>query len=187
MRLPIATCLLLLAAFAAHAATAANEIAIDAARIRQSLQANFPYSVDALGGLVVVTARDPQLDIPVQGNRLKMQFHAGIASAGDSVPLGRVHLSGGLRYDRRTRGFHLDAPVIERIVPDQPGLEIDASGREMLSLLLQDYAQTQPLYQLDPKWLANFGNLQVESARIEGGQVIVAFDQPVALELPDEE
>ena len=33
----------------------------------------------------------------------------------------------------------------------------------------------------------NFGNLQVESARIEGGQMIVAFDQPVALELPDEE
>ena len=83
MRPPIATCLLLLAAFAAHAATAANEIAIDAARLRQSVQANFPYSVDALGGLFAVTARDPQLDIPAQGNRLKMQFHASVASAGD--------------------------------------------------------------------------------------------------------
>ncbi len=187
MRPPIATCLLLLAAFAAHAATAANEIAIDAARLRQSVQANFPYSVDALGGLFAVTARDPQLDIPAQGNRLKMQFHASVASAGDAVPLGRVHLSSGLRYDKATRGFHLDAPVVERIVPDRPGLEIDASGREMLSLLLQDYARTQPLYRLDPQWLANFGNLQVESARIEDGQLIVAFDQPVALEFPDEE
>lgn len=188
LRSPVAICLLLAAPLTAHAGVAANEIAIDAGRLRQSLQTQFPYSVEALGGLFVVTARDPALEIPAHGDRLRMQFHASAGmSGGGDLPLGRVLLSGGLRYDKASRGFHLDAPLIERIVPDQPGLEVDANGRELLSLLLQDFARNEPVYRLDPKLLATFGSLRVESARIEDGRVIVAFDQPVSLELPDEE
>ena len=184
----IATCLLLAAPLALRAAVAANEIAIDAARIDQSLRAQFPYSVQALGGLFTVTAREPVLEIPAHGDRLRMQFRASAGSAGaESIPLGRVYLSSRLRYDKPGRAFYLDAPVIERVIPDQPGFEVDANGRELLTLLLQDFAASEPVYRLDPELLATFGNLQVESARIEDGRVVVAFDQPIALELPDEE
>ncbi|MFT3763394.1 MAG: DUF1439 domain-containing protein [Pseudoxanthomonas sp.] len=181
--------LVLLAATAtARASAAANEIAIDAARIQQSLQTQFPYSVEVLGGLLVLTARDPALTIPARGDRLRMRFRADAGSPGAAdLPLGRVLLSGALRYDKPSHAFYLDAPVIEQVVPDRPGIEVDANGRELLTLLLQAYAGSEPLYRLDPKLLATFGDLQVESVRIEDGRVVIAFNQPIGMpELPDE-
>jgi hypothetical protein len=180
--------LALLAAPAARAALAGNEIAIDAARLQRALQAQFPYSVEALGGLFTVTARDPALAIPAHGDRLRMRFRASAGSPGADIPLGEVSLSGKLRYDKASRAFYLDAPAIEKIVPDRPGVEVDANGRQLLSVLLQDYAASEPLYRLDPDLLATFGDLQVESARIEDGRVVVAFNQPVGMpELPDDQ
>lgn len=173
---------LMLIAAPSHAA-AENEITVPAERIQGYLQGQFPRDFETLGGLVVVTARDPAIAIPASGDRLQMQFHASAGSPGyaQPLPIGRIHLSSGLRYDPQQQALFLAQPSIDRIVPDRPGEGLDDRSRELVNLWLQDYARNEPLYRLDPSLLANFGTLQVDAVRVENGSVVVQFNQPVGM------
>ncbi len=153
-----------------------STLAVTAQQVQGYLQAEFPRDFDALGGLVSMTASNPQLTIPGDGNRVQMQFDA--SSSGKA--LGRVWLSSGLRYDPQKMALFLDAPTVDRVVPTN-GRELRDRDRQLVSLFLQDYANSEPLYQLDPKLLANFGDVRVESANVENGQIVVHFNQPVGM------
>lgn len=153
-----------------------NTLAVSPQQVQGYLQAEFPRDFDALGGLVSMTASNPQLSIPAQGNRVQMQFDA---SSGGKA-LGRVWLSSGLRYDPQKMALFLDAPAVDRVVPTN-GHELRDRDRQLVSLFLQDYANSEPLYQLDPKLLASVGNVRVESASVENGQIVVHLDQPVSM------
>ncbi len=153
-----------------------QDLAVSAEQVEGYLQSEFPRQFQALGGLVSMTASNPQLTIPDGGDRVQMQFDA--SASGN--PLGRVWLSSGLRYDADKMAVFLDAPSVDRVVPTHGG-ELRSRDRQLVSLFLQDYASTEPLYQLDPKLLANFGNLRVESTRVEGGKIVVHFNQPVGM------
>lgn len=153
-----------------------NTLAVTAQQVQSYLQAEFPRDFDALGGLVSMTASNPQLTIPGDGNRVQMQFDA--SSSGKA--LGRVWLSSGLRYDPQKMALFLDAPTVDRVVPTN-GRELRDRDRQLVSLFLQDYANSEPLYQLDPKLLANFGDVRVEAANVENGQIVVHFNQPVGM------
>jgi hypothetical protein len=61
------------------------------------------------------------------------------------------------------------------------GQRVDEQTRVLLNLWLADYARKEPLYKLDPALLANFGDVKVESARIENGHIVVRFNQPVGM------
>ncbi|SEL77383.1 Protein of unknown function [Pseudoxanthomonas sp. GM95] len=156
--------------------TPSNTLSVTAQQVQGYLQAEFPRDFDALGGLVSMTASNPQLTIPREGNRVQMQFDA--SASGN--PLGRVWLSSGLRYDPQKMALFLDAPTVDRVTPTN-GHELRERDRQLVSLFLQDYAHSEPLYQLDPKLLANFGDVRVESARVEQGQIKVQFNQPVGM------
>lgn len=153
-----------------------STLAVTAQQVQGYLQAEFPRDFDALGGLVSMTASNPQLTIPGDGNRVQMQFDA--SSSGKA--LGRVWLSSGLRYDPQKMALFLDAPTVDRVVPTN-GRELRDRDRQLVSLFLQDYANSEPLYQLDPKLLANFGDVRVESANVENGQIVVHFNLPVGM------
>lgn len=153
-----------------------STLAVTAQQVQGYLQAEFPRDFDALGGLVSMTASNPQLTIPGDGDRVQMQFDA--SSSGKA--LGRVWLSSGLRYDPQKMALFLDAPTVDRVVPTN-GRELRDRDRQLVSLFLQDYASSEPLYQLDPKLLANFGDVRVESANVENGQIVVHFNQPVGM------
>ncbi|WDS37391.1 DUF1439 domain-containing protein [Pseudoxanthomonas sp.] len=153
-----------------------NTLSVSAQQVQGYLQAEFPRDFDALGGLVSMTASNPQLTIPRDGNRVQMQFDA----SSNGKALGRVWLSSGLRYDPQKTALFLDAPTVDRVVPSN-GRELRERDRQLVSLFLQDYASSEPLYRLDPKLLANFGDVRVESASVEHGQIAVHLNQPVGM------
>jgi len=152
-----------------------SELAVSAAQVQGYLQSEFPRDFQALGGLVSMTASNPQLSIPADGNRVQMQFDA--SNGGDA--LGRVWLSSGLRYDPQAMALYLDAPSVDRVVPAS-GQELRERDRQLVSLFLQDYASSEPLYRLDPQLLASFGKVRVESARVANGRIVVQLNQPVS-------
>lgn len=156
--------------------TPSNTLSVTAQQVQGYLQAEFPRDFDALGGLVSMTASNPQLTIPREGNRVQMQFDA----SSNGKTLGRVWLSSGLRYEPQAMALFLDAPTVDRVVPTN-GSELRDRDRQLVSLFLQDYANSEPLYKLDPTLLANFGDVRVESARVEQGQIKVQFNQPVGM------
>jgi len=152
-----------------------SELAVSAAQVQGYLQSEFPRDFQALGGLVSMTASNPQLSIPADGNRVQMQFDA--SNGGDA--LGRVWLSSGLRYDPQAKALFLEAPSVDRVVPAS-GHELRERDRQLVSLFLQDYASSEPLYRLDPQLLASFGKVRVESARVANGRIVVQLNQPVS-------
>lgn len=152
-----------------------SELAVSAAQVQGYLQSEFPRDFQALGGLVSMTASNPQLSIPADGNRVQMQFDA--SNGGDA--LGRVWLSSGLRYDPQAKALFLEAPSVDRVVPAS-GQELRERDRQLVSLFLQDYASSEPLYRLDPQLLASFGKVRVESARVANGRIVVQLNQPVS-------
>ena len=180
-----AACLaLLLASGSAIAAEGAQdkEMRVDAPRVQQYLDGAFPQDYEALGGLFTLTARDPRIEIPASGQRLRMSFSASASSSGgDDTPLGRVLMSSGLRYDPQGLALYLDQPTLDEVQPASPGQRVDEQTRMLLSLWLADYAGKEPLYRIDPAMLANFGTLQVESTRIENGHIVVRFNQPITM------
>ena len=183
-RLFTAACLVL--AFAGTSVHAAdmqdNEWSVDAPRIQQYLAGEFPREYAALGGLFTLTARDPELSIPATGQRLRMAFSASASSAGGAdTPVGRIHLSSGLRYDLRDNALYLDQPTLDEVQPASPGQRVDEQTRMLLNLWLADYARKEPLYKLDPALVATLGRVQVESARVENGRIVVRFNQPITL------
>ena len=183
-RLFKAACLVLILAStsALAAATQDNELSIDAPRIQQYLAGEFPCDYEALGGLFTLTARDPVLTIPATGQRLRMAFSASASSAGGGdTPVGRIHMSSGLRYDPRDSALYLDQPTLDEMQPASSGQRIDEQTRLLLNLWLTDYARKEPLYKLDPALVATLGGVRVESTRIENGRIVVRFNQPIVL------
>ena len=173
---------LLLATGSAVAQTPSNEINVATPQVQQYLDSAFPREYDALGGLFTLTARDPKLTIPAQGDRLLMAFSASASSGGGSAtPVGRIQMSSGLRYDPQDFALYLDQPAVDDVQPASPGHRVDEQTRTLLNLWLADYARKEPLYKLDPALLANFGSVKVESARIENGHIVVRFNQPVGM------
>lgn len=174
--------LLLVAApgFAANAPS--NEVEIGAEQVQQYLVSAFPREYKALGGLFTLTARNPELSIPREGNRLLMAFDASAASAGGAdTPLGRIRMSSGLRYDSQAIALYLDQPTLDNVQPASGGERIDEQTRTLLNLWLSDYARKQPLYRLDPALAASLGDLKVESTTIENGVIKLRLNQPVSL------
>lgn len=173
---------LLLVTGSAVAQTPSNEISVATPQVQQYLDGAFPREYDALGGLFTLTARDPKLTIPAQGERLLMAFSASASSGGGSeTPVGRIEMSSGLRYDPQGYALYLDQPTVDDVQPASPGHRVDEQTRMLLNLWLADYARKEPLYKLDPALLANFGSVKVESARIENGRIVVRFNQPVGM------
>lgn len=174
--------LLLVAApgFAANAPS--NEVEVGGEQVQQYLVSAFPREYKALGGLFTLTARNPELSIPREGNRLLMAFDASAASAGGAdTPLGRIRMSSGLRYDSQAIALYLDQPTLDNVQPASGGERIDEQTRTLLNLWLSDYARKQPLYRLDPALAASLGDLKVESTTIENGVIKLRLNQPVSL------
>jgi hypothetical protein len=174
---------LLFAVGHAGAATAQdNALSVTAPQVQQYLDTAFPREFDALGGMFTLTARDPALTIPESGERLQLAFSASASSAGgEDTPVGRIHMSSGLRYDAQAHALYLDQPTLDDVQPASSDQGIDEQTRLLLNLWLSDYARKEPLYQLDPGMVAQLGTLKVESTRIEGGKIIVQLNQPMAM------
>lgn len=176
--------LLLFCGVSAHSAADPHELRFDAPRIGRYLATGFPLDYDALGGLLRLNLSDPNIAIPADGERLRLDVALAAATGGaQPVPLGRVFLSSGLRYDPGTGGLHLQQPEIEDFRADAPGAELDPRTRQLLSMWLADYTRQEPLYRLDPGLLAALGPLRIESARVDRGAIVVRFNQALG-ELP---
>ena len=174
--------LLLVAAPGFAASAPSNEVEVGGEQVQQYLASAFPREYKALGGLFTLTARNPELSIPREGNRLLMAFDASAASAGGTdTPLGKIRMSSGLRYDSQAIALYLDQPTLDNVQPASGGERIDEQTRMLLNLWLADYARKQPLYRLDPALAANLGGLKVESTSIEDGMIKLRLNQPVNL------
>ncbi|HYP72162.1 MAG TPA: hypothetical protein VEP93_14835, partial [Variovorax sp.] len=55
---------------------------------------------------------------------------------------------------------------------------------ELLNVWLTDYARREPIYKLDPAVASLMGALQVESAAVENGRLVVHFNQNVESMVP---
>lgn len=161
-----------------------KQVSVDAGDVQQYLGGTFPQTHDALGGLLELTVSHPQLKLP-PGNRLDLSFDLAMATAGGApVPVGNVGLSSALRYDAARQGFFLDQPTVDRFDPAQSGGRLDSRTRELLNVWLADYARKEPIYKLDPSIASLMGTLQVESAAVENGRLVVHFNQNVESLVP---
>ncbi|MFC6838930.1 DUF1439 domain-containing protein [Xanthomonas theicola] len=161
-----------------------KQVSVGAADVQHYLDGSFPQTHETLGGLVEMTVRNPRLSLP-PGDRLKMQFDLSVATGGGApTPVGTVLLTSGLRYEPQSRGFHLQSPTIDDFRPAASGGKLDASTRELLNAWLGDYARREPIYKLDPALAAAMGNVQIESAAVENGKLVVRFNQDIGHLLP---
>ena len=183
----LAACTVLLAAaIGAQAAPSISgrQLSVGATDVQQYLDGSFPRTQDALGGLIAMTMSHPKLSLP-QGNRLDLGFDIAMATAGGSpAPLGKVKLSSGLRYDAQTQGFHLQEPTVDDFTPANNGGKLDSRTRGLLNAWLTDYAQREPIYKIDPSVAAVLGTLQVQSAQVENGKLVVTFNQDLGALVP---
>ncbi|MCD7099338.1 DUF1439 domain-containing protein [Stenotrophomonas sp. MMGLT7] len=169
---------------AAAPAVQGNRISVAAEDVQHYLAGSFPQTHDTLGGLLALTVSDPRLALP-PGNRLQMRFDLAMASAGSApVAVGNVQLSSALRYDTQKQGFFLDQPTVDGFTPAAAGGRLDSKTRELLNLWLTDYARKEPVYRIDPAIAAMMGTLQVQSAAVENGQLVVHFNQDVEALIP---
>jgi len=162
----------------AHAAPQVNgrQLTVGTSDVQDYLDGSFPRTQKALGGLLALTVSEPHLTLP-QGNRLDLGFALAMAAGGTSMPVGKVQISSGLRYDAQTQGFHLDQPTVDRFNPAMAGGELDSSTRSLLNSWLADYARREPIYKIDPTIARVMGALQVQSVGIENGRIAVTFNQ----------
>ncbi len=183
----LAACTVLIAAaIGAQAAPSISgrDLSVGASDVQQYLDGSFPRTQDALGGLIAMTMSHPKLSLP-QGNRLDLGFDVAMATAGSSpAPLGKVKLSSGLRYDAQTQGFHLQEPTVDDFAPANNGGKLDSRTRSLLNAWLADYAQREPIYKIDPSVAALLGALQVQSAQVQNGKLVVTFNQDLGAIVP---
>lgn len=183
----LAACTVLIAAaIGAQAAptVAGRQLSVGAPDVQQYLDSSFPRTQDALGGLIAMTMSHPQLTLP-QGNRLDLGFDVAMATAGSTAtPLGKVKLSSGLRYDAQTQGFHLEQPTVDDFTPASTGGKLDSRTRSLLNAWLTDYARREPIYKIDPAVASVLGTLQVQSAQVENGKLVVTFNQDLGALVP---
>lgn len=183
----LAACTVLLAAaIGAQAAPSVSgrQLSVGATDVQQYLDGSFPRTQDALGGLIAMTMSHPKLTLP-QGNRLDLGFDIAMATAGGNpAPLGKVKLSSGLRYDAQTQGFHLQEPTVDDFTPANNGGKLDSRTRGLLNAWLVDYARREPIYKIDPTVAAVLGTLQVQSAQVENGKLVVTFNQDLGALVP---
>ncbi|MCS4233843.1 DUF1439 domain-containing protein [Stenotrophomonas rhizophila] len=183
----LAACTVLIAAaVGAQAAPSVSgrQLSVGASDVQQYLDGSFPRTQDALGGLIAMTMSHPQLTLP-QGNRLDLGFDVAMATAGSApAPLGKVKLSSGLRYDAQTQGFHLDQPTVDDFTPANNGGRLDSRTRSLLNAWLTDYARREPIYKIDPTVASVLGALQVQSAQVQNGKLVVTFNQDLGKLVP---
>jgi len=183
----LAACTVLIAAaVGAQAAPSVSgrQLSVGASDVQQYLDGSFPRTQDALGGLIAMTMSHPQLALP-QGNRLDLGFDIAMATAGSApAALGKVKLSSGLRYDAQTQGFHLDQPTVDDFTPANNGGRLDSRTRSLLNAWLTDYARREPIYKIDPTVASVLGALQVQSAQVENGKLVVTFNQDIGKLVP---
>ncbi|MET0754835.1 MAG: DUF1439 domain-containing protein, partial [Pseudoxanthomonas sp.] len=94
---------------------------------------------------------------------------------------GRIEMSSGLRFDPQDNALYLDQPTVDNVKPASSGQGVDEQTRVLLNLWLADYARKEPLYKLEPALVATLGTVKVESARIQNGNIVVRFNQPVGM------
>jgi hypothetical protein len=161
-----------------------HDVSVQAGDVQQYLTGHFPQTHNALGGLIALTVSDPQLSLP-PGDRLHMAFDLAVATAGGAPsPVGHVSLSSALRYDTAKQGFFLDQPAIEDFKPAHAGARIDGQTRQLVDMWLADYARKQPIYKIEPSLAAVMGAVQVQSASVRDGRLVVTFNQDVGQLIP---
>ncbi len=181
--LPAIACLVLAAPVHAAPQVQGRQLTVGADDVQHYLDGSFPRTQKALGGLLALTVSQPRLALPA-GSRLDLQFDLAMAAGGTAMPVGKVQLSSGLRYDARTQGFHLEQPNIEGFTPSVAGSELDSGTRSLLNTWLADYARREPIYRIDPAIAKVMGALQVKSVGIENGRIAVEFNQSLGSFLP---
>ncbi len=152
-----------------------NQVNFTQPQLQQALNRNFPKHYDKLGGLVSMTLLNPQLSIPQDSNRLRLDFDLGVGALGsDSTrPSGHFALTSALRYDPSTRGLHLDNPAIEQVNVPSLGGVMNSTARGLLNSWLADYARDEPVYRFDNSLLDRIGSRRIGRTDIENGQVVV--------------
>lgn len=177
---------LVAAAVGAQAAPSISgrQLAVGASDVQQYLDGSFPHTQNALGGLIALTMSHPQLTLPA-GERLNLGMDVAVATAGGApARLGTVKLSSGLRYDAQTQGFHLQQPTVDDFQPANQGGRLDSRTRGLLNAWLSDYAQREPIYRIDPAVAGVLGALQVQSAQVKDGKLVVTFNQDLGKLVP---
>lgn len=152
-----------------------SQVTFTQPQLQNALDRDFPKQVDQLGGLVSLRLTNPTLSIPHNSSRLRLDFDVRLSAMGSSnlASSGHFALSSGLRFDRRTRGLHLQDPVIESLdIPALSGVMSGTSG-ELISLWMADYAREEAVYRLDSSLLNRISSRRIESTDIERGLVVV--------------
>lgn len=162
-------------------ADSGNVLRFDASHLQAAARSGFPLEHALLEGFASLTLSDPQVRIPVPGERLHLQMDYDVMLAsGDRLENGNVVVSSGLRYDPATRGLHLVDPVLEHLGTAAAGRGLPGGSREALQQLIREYANSRPLYRLTEDDLAQVpGTLAADAVRIDDGQVVITLQPAV--------
>ena len=154
-----------------------RDIQFTAPQLQAQLDHKFPRDYRKLGGLVSISLLNPRLDLP-GGGRVHLEFDIGLAGMGGSSrnPSGHFTLESGLRFDRATRGLHLDNPEILNVDVPALGGVMNGTARTMLNSWLQDYAREEPVYRLDDSTFGRIASRRIDRVDIDTGVITLRLD-----------
>lgn len=163
-------------------AEAPGVLRFDAVQLQVTARAGFPLEHELLEGFASLTLSDPEVSIPVPGERLRLRMDYDVALAsGERLENGNVVVSSGLRYDPGTRGLHLVEPQIDHLGTGAAGRGLPGGARGALQELIREYARTEPLYRLSEDDLARIpGALSADAVSIRDGHVVIALQPATA-------
>lgn len=151
-----------------------DQVSFTAPQLQRQLDARFPRSFDALGGLASVTLAAPRLSLLPGEPRLRLDFDFSIDGVMADDRPGHLVLVSGLRYDPGTRGLHLDDPALLQFDLPGSGALIQGSAQGVLDSLLAEYARREPVYRLDDDLLSKLpAGKRIDSVEIVDGRVVV--------------
>ena len=151
-----------------------NRIALSPMQLQGQLDRRFPRDYRKAGGLVNLRVMHPRLSIVPGTTRLRIDFDVGVGALGHVADTSSGHfaVSSGIRFDLQRMGLMLDTPSVDTVdVPALGGL--GPQLRPALTDWVQGYSRDEPVYTLDADFQQRLGNRHVQSAVIEGGQVVV--------------
>jgi hypothetical protein len=125
-----------------------NEFLVTKEKIEQKLQSRFPVHRDRAHGIFKLDLAKPEMVLDEKDNVIR--FEGGYTAFAASLSFeGQYRFSSKLRYDPKDRAIFLKDPKFESLQISNEKLVVDVS-KELANRILEEYADTKPIYQFSP-------------------------------------
>lgn len=154
-----------------------NEVSITQEQLQRSLDRSFPKRYSQLGGLVEMQLSQPRVEVPREGERIRLSFDVDVDGYGPmGRPDGRVVMSSALRFDPQTRGLHLVQPTVDSA--DLAGFgPLQGNARSVINTAFAAAADEEPVHRFEGSALERLASRRIDTVRVDNGRIVLDMGQ----------